>query len=96
MPQLCLGSAQFGMNYGITNEDGKVSTDELIQILHLASVSSISYIDTAKVYGDAEMRLGNNAPQNHNFKFITKLPSQGPAKWGWEKVQEWSPLYTKA
>ena len=35
------------------------------------------------------MRLGNNAPQNHNFKFITKLPSQGPAKWGWEKVQEW-------
>ena len=38
MPQLCLGSAQFGMNYGITNEDGKVSTDELIQILHLASV----------------------------------------------------------
>lgn len=89
MPQLCLGTAQFGMDYGITNHDGKVTTNELRQILKMASDSLISYIDTATVYGDAEKRLGDNAPPKCNFKYITKLPSQGDGNWGLSKVKIW-------
>jgi aryl-alcohol dehydrogenase-like predicted oxidoreductase len=89
MPQLCLGTAQFGMNYGITNHHGKVSTSEIAQILRMASEHSISYVDTAKVYGDAEVRLGDNAPKKHDFKYITKLPSQTTSAWSLETLEVW-------
>lgn len=89
MPLLCLGTAQFGMNYGITNYHGKISTSELNQILRTASDHSIIYIDTAKAYGDAEVRLGDNAPKNHDFKYITKLPSQTTSAWSFETLEDW-------
>ena len=28
-PELCIGSAQFGFNYGITNKTGKVKENEV-------------------------------------------------------------------
>jgi aryl-alcohol dehydrogenase-like predicted oxidoreductase len=89
MPKLCLGTAQFGMDYGVTNHDGMVSANELKQILRLASEYSISHIDTARVYGDAEVRLGNNAPKNHCFNYITKLPSQSTSAWNSEILEHW-------
>lgn len=96
MPQLCLGSAQFGMNYGITNVQGKVPTDQLREILHIAAEYSISYIDTAKMYGDAEKRLGDNAPCNYLFKYITKLPAQGGSFWGSQKVKIWEDSFDES
>ena len=33
MPQLSIGTAQFGMKYGITNREGETSTDEIKKIL---------------------------------------------------------------
>ena len=39
--KLVLGSAQFGMDYGISNELGKVNEKEVRKILSLASLNGI-------------------------------------------------------
>ena len=75
-PQLCLGTAQFGLAYGITNTDGQVSEVEVAQLLLRAQDAGILYLDTAQAYGNAEMVLGRQLPTSHCFKIISKLPAQ--------------------
>lgn len=75
-PQLCLGTAQFGLSYGITNAAGQVSEVEVAQLLIQAQDVGIRYLDTAQAYGNAEMVLGRQLPASHCFKIISKLPSQ--------------------
>ena len=75
-PQLCLGTAQFGLAYGITNTDGQVSEVEVAQLLMHAQDTGISYLDTAQAYGNAEMVLGRQLPASHCFKIISKLSAQ--------------------
>ena len=75
--KLCLGTAQFGMNYGITNKSGQVQSDEIKKILRLSSLLSISYIDTAQAYGNAEKAIGEQIPWKNDFQIISKLPPQG-------------------
>lgn len=74
-PAVCrlgLGTAQFGMDYGIANPDGQVSADEVGRILKLAASSGISLLDTASLYGDSEKVLGELLPPDHPFWIITK------------------------
>lgn len=73
MKKLSLGTAQFGMNYGISNQKGKVKAQEVKKILKLAKNSNIDTIDTAIIYGDSEKVIGNLGFKN--FQIITKLPS---------------------
>ena len=75
-PQICLGSAQFGMDYGITNKKGKLSEIEIKKILARCLKSGIRFIDTAQSYGDSETVLGKNMPIINNFEIINKLPKQ--------------------
>ena len=56
--RLALGTAQFGMNYGIANKTGKLSDKEIKRILNYALLKGINTIDSAEVYGDCEKRLG--------------------------------------
>lgn len=72
---LTLGSAQFGMDYGITNVKGKVDSEEAIQIIRHAIVQGIEYIDTAAAYGDSEKVIGKALCGNwgDRVKIITKL-----------------------
>ena len=72
MTKLILGSAQFGVNYGISNQKGKTKFTEVKKILNFAKVSKIKFIDTAISYGDSEEILGKTGI--NNFKFISKLP----------------------
>jgi len=74
-PQLCLGTAQFGLAYGITNTAGQVSEAEVAHLLTQAEDSGIRYLDTAQAYGNAEMVLGRQLPASHGFKLISKLPA---------------------
>jgi len=74
-PQLCLGTAQFGLAYGITNAAGQVSESEVEQLLQHAT-SSIRWLDTAQAYGNAESVLGRQLPVGHAFQLISKLPAQ--------------------
>lgn len=71
--RLAIGTAQFGMSYGINNSSGKVSVDAVKQILNYASSVGISTIDTAISYGDSEKSLGQAGVDN--FDVISKLPS---------------------
>ena len=56
--KLILGSAQFGQQYGITNQTGLQDLDNIIEIIDFAKNIGIKGIDTASVYGDAEKKLG--------------------------------------
>ena len=75
MVKLGIGTVQFGMDYGISNTDGKSAPNEVRKILELASESSIQIIDTATKYGESEKVLGKSLREDHDFKIVTKTPS---------------------
>ena len=79
MSKLAVGSAQFGMDYGIQNIQGKLSKQNVCNILDLAYKNNIKTIDTAQGYGDSESVIGNYLKQNDEKKFniITKLHKPG-------------------
>ncbi|MDX7819592.1 aldo/keto reductase, partial [Aeromonas caviae] len=60
--RLALGTVQFGLDYGISNHDGKVNDEELDAIIALARQAGIDTLDTAQAYGNAEQRLGLHIP----------------------------------
>lgn len=59
MTKLCLGTAQFGMNYGIHNKKGQLSEEECFEMLDIAIEKGVDAIDTASVYGTAEKVVGD-------------------------------------
>ncbi|PKG22766.1 aldo/keto reductase [Niallia nealsonii] len=69
--KLALGTVQFGTEYGITNQSGKTSTDEIEKILEYAK-GKINILDTAPSYGTSERILGINNLQG--FNVVTKTP----------------------
>ena len=56
--KLALGTVQFGLNYGVTNQNGQVSIREVKNILNLAKDNGIDTLDTASDYGNSEQVLG--------------------------------------
>ena len=56
--KIVLGTAQFGLKYGINNKTGLVDECSLNSILNYAINSGIQLIDTAYNYGNSEERLG--------------------------------------
>lgn len=55
--QLCLGTVQFGMDYGIRNQK-QPTLEESIEMLDCATQNGIDNIDTANAYGTAEDVVG--------------------------------------
>lgn len=72
MSRLALGTAQFGLTYGVANKIGKPNSLEVNNILTFALQHGIKVIDTAINYGNSESVLGQN--KIHDFDIITKLP----------------------
>lgn len=87
--QLCIGTAQFGMNYGITNDTGQVKSSSVANLLSLAEQNGISFIDTARAYGNAEYVVGCNLPSRHHFHLISKLESQQIKYYTNENIKAW-------
>ena len=54
MGKIALGTVQFGLDYGITNNNGQVVIDEVKNILDYAKNKSIDTLDTASGYGNCE------------------------------------------
>ena len=75
-PTICLGTAQFGQAYGITNASGQVPEDEVGRLLSEAQHAGVTYLDTAQAYGNAEAVLGRQLPTSHKFKLTSKLSAQ--------------------
>lgn len=73
--KIVLGTAQFGMKYGINNQIGKISKKNAFKILDYANANGIINIDTANVYGNSEKVIGEYLKKNpnHNFLLTTKI-----------------------
>lgn len=74
--RLALGTAQFGMDYGIANRSGQIGPGEAERILELALASGIDTLDTAVAYGEAERVLGEIGVSA--FRVVSKLPGLDP------------------
>ncbi|MEZ5692068.1 MAG: aldo/keto reductase [Rickettsiales bacterium] len=70
---IIIGTAQFGMDYGINNCSGQISNDDAKNIFELAINSGIGCIDTAPSYGNAEKIISDNAGLLANTKICTKI-----------------------
>ena len=70
--RLVLGTAQIGLNYGVANQGGQISVDNAKRILDTAQKCGIQMLDTAKLYGESESRLGNIGVSE--WQIVTKLP----------------------
>lgn len=69
--KLIIGSANFGLNYGIKNNFNKLSFEKIKKILKYAEKNKIQMIDTASSYGDAELKIGK--VKLKNFQYISKV-----------------------
>ncbi len=70
--RIALGTAQFGLPYGISNTEGQPPRSECKAILEYASAQGIQMLDTAIAYGESERTLGSLGM--NDWQVITKLP----------------------
>lgn len=76
MAELCLGTVQFGMKYGINNTLGQPTEEDVFEMLDTAIAGGIRVIDTARAYGTAEVVLGKyfeNRKNADSLQIISKL-----------------------
>ena len=72
--KIAIGTAQFGLDYGIANQNGKVNINEIRLILDFAHNNNINTLDTAKAYGNSEKSIGRYLKQRpHSWNIITKI-----------------------
>jgi len=72
--KLALGTAQFGLNYGVSNTQGQVCPNEVQKILALAKQQDINTLDTAPAYGNSEKVLGETKFAQ-KFNVVSKIPA---------------------
>ena len=70
--KLGIGTAQFGLNYGINNKQGKLDLKESKRIIEYAKKIGIDTIDTAVAYGNAHKVLSKI--DTNDFKIVSKIP----------------------
>ena len=73
--RLVLGTAQFGMNYGVANIHGKPDQKMVDAIIDRALKNNICEFDTAQAYGESESVLGE-AIANQNLKGSARIISK--------------------
>jgi aryl-alcohol dehydrogenase-like predicted oxidoreductase len=70
--KLALGTAQFGLAYGIASPQPQIPYAEAKDIVGYASSHGMTVLDTAMGYGESEARLGEIGV--HRWKVVSKLP----------------------
>lgn len=70
--RIALGTAQFGLAYGITNKNGKMSKETVAEILAKARRLGIDMLDTAPAYGNSQAVIGEFGSED-DWKVVTKL-----------------------
>jgi len=75
--KLAIGTAQFGMPYGITNKKGQVEPAEAKKILDFAKENGIDTLDTAAGYGNSEQLLGESGVSG--WQIVTKIGKMDPS-----------------
>lgn len=70
--KISIGTAQFGLNYGISNANGQIQFDEAQEIIRYAKANGVRRIDTAIAYGSSEEVLGKIGVDG--LEVFSKLP----------------------
>ena len=74
--KIVIGTAQFGLNYGISNKSGIVKKNDVKLILDKAIKNKIFSLDTASAYGNCHKILGNFGVNNMEvYTKISKIPN---------------------
>lgn len=76
-PRLCIGGAQFGMDYGVTNQQGKTNISEVCKILTCAKENQVFAVDTAQSYGDSERAIGVATRGSDDYFITSKMSNVG-------------------
>ncbi len=72
--KLALGTVQFGLDYGINNQRGKIPQSEVFDVLSLAWGAGIDTLDTSAGYGDSEQVIGAYVKgHDENFNVVSKF-----------------------
>lgn len=78
--KLALGTAQFGLAYGINNTQGRPTDETVAAVLAAARTAGLTLLDTAAAYGDSEARLGQwLGHSSGEFDVVTKVGAAAPA-----------------
>jgi aryl-alcohol dehydrogenase-like predicted oxidoreductase len=86
--KLALGTVQFGLDYGVANQSGRVTVEEGQEILAEAHLAGVDTLDTAIAYGDSEATLGKIGVGN--WRIVSKLPKMPENTrdvYGWVETQ---------
>ncbi|ROV58148.1 aldo/keto reductase [Vibrio ponticus] len=86
--KIALGTAQFGLDYGVTNKQGQVSLEEIERILAMSASNGIRILDSAIAYGESEKVLGQF--DLSSFEVISKIPSIAQTSISMEELVEGS------
>jgi len=79
--KIILGTAQFGLEYGITNPGGMLTENTVEEILLTAHHNGVKMIDTAPAYGLAQARISTICNKNSlSFRYISKIPPCAPSE----------------
>jgi aryl-alcohol dehydrogenase-like predicted oxidoreductase len=70
--KLIIGTVQFGLKYGITNKQGKVTDSDLDNIFSFCNNFNITHFDTAQDYGNSEDIIKKYKDIYENIVIITK------------------------
>lgn len=89
--KLSLGTVALGLDYGISNAEGRPSREKSFSILSTALSMGINTIDTARNYGDAELLVGSFLDQNKNHSgtnLVTKFEIDSETLLNKDKARE--------
>ena len=73
MPKIAIGTANFGMQYGVANSRGQLSKKSVAEILGLAKSLGVTCLDTANAYGESQNALGEFGVRD--WRVLSKISS---------------------
>jgi len=71
--KLILGTAQWGMQYGIANRAGKPEPQDVAKMMALGWASGVRRLDTARAYGESENLIGELIGPKDPWEIVTKI-----------------------
>ena len=96
MINFCIGCAQFGMNYGVTNKLGKVDELEVKNIIKFAIENNINFFDTSQAYGNSEEIIGKFIWNFKDAKIINKLKPEKKKSFTEKDIEHWESNFRKS
>jgi aryl-alcohol dehydrogenase-like predicted oxidoreductase len=85
---LALGTAQFGLAYGVGSGERALDDAEAAAVLAAAWQGGIDLLETGPAYGDAESRIGKVMPREARFAVISKTRRLGRERIGEDDARE--------